>query len=145
MAAVALESLFEVAADEPAVVVPAKHFGPAEAFDGGVAHIGGHELHPYVWYSVPQDERDCPFCNEPVDEALKCVAIMEDGDWRWAHQLCAVNAKGGKSDMAIGATWKRREWGACAKCAGRRREDHVHAFGAIWCDDECTIEYKEAA
>lgn len=121
----------------------APYLGPAQAFDGGVAHVGGDEHFSYIWYSVPQDERPCPFCGLAVDDALRCVAIMADGDWRWAHAPCALAAKGGRSDMAIGAPWKRREWGPCAKCGGERGPDHVHAYGEIFCDDECTQRYEE--
>lgn len=149
MAAVALELLFEAAPEAPAVVEHALHLGPAEAFDGGIAHVGGHELHPYIWYSVRTDSRPCPFCGMGFDEgnAQHCVAIMADGEWRWAHPLCAVNAKGGFSDMAIGAPWKRKEWPACARCGGRFREDHHHDSEGAWCadGDELVNHYQEAA
>ena len=36
------------------------HFGPAEAFDGGGAHIGGVEPYLYVWYDVPLRKRKEP-------------------------------------------------------------------------------------
>lgn len=137
--AVALELPF----DEPAPAGDSsRHLGPAEAFDGGRAHVGGSGGFVYIWYSVPQDERPCPFCNLPVDESLRCVAIMPDGSWRWAHNLCAVSAKGGQSDMAIGAPWKRREWPPCSKCGGRWREDHLHDSTGVWCTADDPQEYE---
>lgn len=129
-----------VALELPLVEVNCPHLGPAEAFDGGVAHVGPTGL----WYSVPQDERPCPFgCNQPIDDR-RCIAIMPDGDWRWAHIDCAVFAKQGRSDMAIDAPWKRRERLACAKCGQPWDEGHVHTYAGVFCDDECTQPYEES-
>lgn len=136
--------LFALAAAEDAPRAPLRevltYLGPAQAFDGGVAHISEHTG---LWYSVPNDPRNCPWCNAPVHEP-HCVAITEDGEWRWAHPVCALTAKGGKSDIVPNAPWKRKEWPPCVLC-GAEREQHAFTGGVRYCDDECTVEYKAAA
>jgi hypothetical protein len=127
----------------PAEAAEPRHYGPAESLIGGIAHVNSHGE---VWY---EDIRPCPFPRvgeppHPVHVDKHCVAIMPDGDWRWACIDCAVFAKKGQSDMVPGAPWRQKKWRPCAKCGGDRKTDHVYAEGKRWCDDECTIEYSEA-
>lgn len=138
--------LFAIAAaDEPAVA-PAPVVQEVLTFLGPVtpnmirvlpAELYGHTTYEFA---VTMDPRACPFCNKPVGDK-PAIAIMENGDWRWADIDCAVFAKKGQSDMVPGAPWRQRQWPPCTKC-GLERSQHVYAEGKRWCDDdECSIEY----
>lgn len=47
---------------------------------------------------VDRDSRPCPFCLLAID-GHAAIAILETGELRWAHPVCAVQANGGVSAM----------------------------------------------
>lgn len=135
------------AASVRAALVPAEcpfDFPEVDSQGGKLLRVVGPPGFRY-WigeYSVVPDNRPCPFCDLEI-EGHHVMAILPDRSWRAAHPTCVLTAKGGKSDMAIGAPWKLRKHGPCAKCGLPFEGGHVHTYPDVWCDDECTIEYEE--